>query len=280
MKKCIYCGKEYPDEATACAIDGQSLLSPIPAAVAPELPKESLAKPKEPFLAWPAYQWRAVDAWKCLGMILVFGFFVDIVLLALDRQLHGFYHWRKSAVGHLFLEVVMFGYWVGTTLYFARTQTFAALRKAFGLDSKPDNCIWFGLVSILIVRAIGHLFIMQGWAKGTSSTNWMAFLHTHGSERYLYLIPPLLFAPLFEEFVNRGFLFKALRGSYSFGGSVAVILLWTAFTHWSQYSHWLGCVVISLVAILLCYLREKSGSLWTCILCHFVFNSSLLLIQR
>jgi hypothetical protein len=25
MKKCAYCGKEYPDEATACAIDGEPL---------------------------------------------------------------------------------------------------------------------------------------------------------------------------------------------------------------------------------------------------------------
>ncbi len=28
MKKCSYCGKEYPDEATACAIDGEPFTSP------------------------------------------------------------------------------------------------------------------------------------------------------------------------------------------------------------------------------------------------------------
>ncbi len=27
MKKCTYCGKEYPDETTACAVDGQPLLA-------------------------------------------------------------------------------------------------------------------------------------------------------------------------------------------------------------------------------------------------------------
>ncbi len=27
MKKCSYCGKEYPDEATVCAIDGQPMIS-------------------------------------------------------------------------------------------------------------------------------------------------------------------------------------------------------------------------------------------------------------
>lgn len=40
MKKCTYCGKEYPDEATQCAIDHQPLASfppePQPAAVTPK----------------------------------------------------------------------------------------------------------------------------------------------------------------------------------------------------------------------------------------------------
>ena len=28
MKTCPYCGKKYPDDATVCAIDGQSLSEP------------------------------------------------------------------------------------------------------------------------------------------------------------------------------------------------------------------------------------------------------------
>jgi hypothetical protein len=32
MRKCAYCGKEYPDDATDCVIDGQRLsgLPPVP----------------------------------------------------------------------------------------------------------------------------------------------------------------------------------------------------------------------------------------------------------
>jgi hypothetical protein len=30
MKKCPYCGKEYPDEATNCAIDNELLLDKPP----------------------------------------------------------------------------------------------------------------------------------------------------------------------------------------------------------------------------------------------------------
>jgi hypothetical protein len=45
MKKCSYCGKEYPDEATACSIDGQPLET-IGAPAAPKAqPVTSAAKP-------------------------------------------------------------------------------------------------------------------------------------------------------------------------------------------------------------------------------------------
>jgi hypothetical protein len=35
MKSCIYCGKEYPDEASVCAFDGQPLLPVISTSPAP-----------------------------------------------------------------------------------------------------------------------------------------------------------------------------------------------------------------------------------------------------
>ena len=35
MKKCTYCGKEYPDEATSCSIDGQPLKDLSPPSLTP-----------------------------------------------------------------------------------------------------------------------------------------------------------------------------------------------------------------------------------------------------
>ena len=46
MKKCTYCGKEYPEEASVCAIDQQPLVSDIPT---PEnAPEPVVAEPEEP----------------------------------------------------------------------------------------------------------------------------------------------------------------------------------------------------------------------------------------
>lgn len=48
MKKCTYCGKEYPDDATECAIDHHPL-TPATASAAPE-PKQSASHPVKPAL--------------------------------------------------------------------------------------------------------------------------------------------------------------------------------------------------------------------------------------
>ena len=92
-------------------------------------------------------------------------------------------------------------------------------------------------------------------------------------------MPLVLLAPLFEESIYRGFLYKAFRGSYSIPVSSVLIIAWTCYTHWNQYSHSLAAAFdLSLLTLVQCYLREKSGSLWDCILCHMAFNGSLLLV--
>jgi membrane protease YdiL (CAAX protease family) len=59
--------------------------------------------------------------------------------------------------------------------------------------------------------------------------------------------------------------------------AVPTRLTWNAFTHWGNYHHpYIAAIVLSLLTIVLCYLREKSDSLWDCILCHFAFNASSL----
>jgi|SRR5436190_15254971 len=75
MKRCRYCGNEYPDDATICFIDGESLPSndPQPALSGEQTQGQIEAADKNvPDLTFPDYQWSARDAWKCIGMILVF----------------------------------------------------------------------------------------------------------------------------------------------------------------------------------------------------------------
>ncbi|MBU6402029.1 MAG: CPBP family intramembrane metalloprotease [Verrucomicrobia bacterium] len=88
-----------------------------------------------------------------------------------------------------------------------------------------------------------------------------------------------MLAPLFEETVYRGFLYRAFRRSFSQRLSVALIIGWTAVTHWNYYSHsWVAAFDLSALTLVQCHLREHSNSLWDCIIPHFAYNTSMLFI--
>jgi membrane protease YdiL (CAAX protease family) len=277
MKECSYCGAEYPDDATVCAIDQTPLEQPhsenlaqIPLVTNGHLEHETTN------LTYPDYQWSARDAWKCLGMLLVFQFVSTLVFSAIDWHIYGFYSWREhSGLGRFLMAVLYYAIGLLTAAYFARTETLASFWKGLGLDRKPSDYVWYGVVMALIIRFFGHFAIMHGWGKGVSNFDFNAFIKTADHERYLYLVPPLLLAPLCEEAINRGFIYKAFRSTYSMKVSIALILAWTAYAHWGQYRQsYLAAFDLSMLTIVQCYLREKSDSLWDCILCHFAFNAS------
>jgi membrane protease YdiL (CAAX protease family) len=278
MKRCPYCGKEYPDEAICCSIDGQSLPDNHPQSQpSAEQTVDAPSGKNTPYLTFPDYKWSARDAWKCFGMILVFGFVLSLVNRLLDLNFPNF---MGSGFGYFLSTALRYSVYLLVAAYFARTEKMDSFWKGFGLDQKPSNYVWFGVAAALIIRAFSHFMLIHGWGKGVSNYDITAFRDTIGIERYGFLFPALLLAPVFEESINRGFLYKAFRGSYSLGVSMTLLVAWAALNHSRFfYSHSMLAVFdMSLLTIVQCYLREKSNSLWDCILCHFAFNASLLFV--
>jgi membrane protease YdiL (CAAX protease family) len=284
MKKCPYCGKEYPDEATICNIDAHPLFDPSkpPVEEPPQIKKEKPPKPEpakdETGLVWPEYQWRARDAWKCIGIIFCLGFILMAVNHLIYLFLPSFY---RSGYGFVTRDLLHYGAELLAVIYFARTETFKTFFHAFSLDQKPTNLAWFGMSIVLIIRLTSHYMYMHHWGNGVHNDDLSAFRHTIGYERFFFLIPLAFFAPIFEEPIYRGFLYKAFRGSLGVGVSMTLIIVWTCYTHWRYYSEsWIAAVDLSVWTVIQCYLREKSRSLWDCVLCHFFFNVSGLFISH
>ena len=86
MKSCPWCGKEYPDDAMICFIDGKSLLDNESQLFSGEKKPDPLPDKNEPYLTFPDYQWSARDTWKCLGMVLIFEIVLSFVNRALNVQ--------------------------------------------------------------------------------------------------------------------------------------------------------------------------------------------------
>jgi membrane protease YdiL (CAAX protease family) len=237
-------------------------------------------KNKEPtYLTFPDYKWSARDAWKCFVTLLVFEFVIAFPLTSFASYSAGFRIWCLSGIGSFCLSLFYSAVYLFVVAYFARTESWKTFFEGFGLNRKPSDYVWLGIVFAIALKFSTHLILINGWMKGYALFDLNAFKHDVTSERYFYLAPTL-FAGFFEEPVFRGFLYKAFRGSYSITVSTILILAITCLAHWSQYSHsMLAAFSISAITIILCYLREKSSSLWDCIFCHLAFNTTSLLIS-
>lgn len=276
MKKCPYCDKEYPDDATVCVVDTTVLVDnpPKPAVEAVKSgPVEST-----PYLKYPDYQWSARDAWKCIGILVCLTF----VVFAIDDITYRIVpHFYLSGVGFICHGILLFATWIVTACYFARTETFAAFWEGFGFNRKPTSLVWFGMTMALLLRFVDLFMLSHKWGRGVHNYELESFYHTVGFQKWLFQFSPLVLAPIFEEAVNRGFLFKAFRRSYSLTLCMILMVGWTGHTHWSYYREsWIAVWNLSAWTILQCYLREKSPSLWDCVLCHFIFNASILFMGR
>jgi uncharacterized protein len=95
---------------------------------------------------------------------------------------------------------------------------------------------------------------------------------------WLILIAAGIGAPLAEECLFRGLLFRALRRSpLGFSGTALATAMTWAVLH-ANYSVY-GLAVITLIGLYLAWLRERTGSLLTPIVCHGTYNSVIILLM-
>lgn len=284
MKRCAYCGREYPDDTAVCLIDRTPLENP--AGAAEESANNTASAPSDASKSdansnYSGNRWSARDGWKFVGMSVLFTFALAglIVFLLFFADIRISRAWTQSAVGQLALAVIYAAICVLTAAYFSRTKSLAAFCEAVGLYRKPTNHAWFGIATVFGLVLLSHVVYALGWAKGHATSYFVGFRNTPGPERILFLLP-LTLSPFWEEIVNRGFLYKAFRGSYSAPASTILLIGYTALTHSDRYYYFgLAAITLSVLTMIQCYLREKSDSIWDCILCHLMFNISGLFVS-
>lgn len=96
-------------------------------------------------------------------------------------------------------------------------------------------------------------------------------LPSETSSRVMYAIHAIVFAPLFEEILFRGFLQGAFRRVFGSWASVLLTTLIFAAIHYD--SDWMLPVSLLPVSLVLCITREVSSQLGPSMLQHGLFNA-------
>jgi membrane protease YdiL (CAAX protease family) len=93
---------------------------------------------------------------------------------------------------------------------------------------------------------------------------------------YVFAIFGIACAPLFEEIIFRGFLFKVLADIRGSGTAVSVTAILFALLHLPQlWGSWAGVILIFVVGYVLSFVRQRSNSLIPSFIIHTSYNGML-----
>jgi len=93
---------------------------------------------------------------------------------------------------------------------------------------------------------------------------------------YVFAIFGIAVAPLFEEIIFRGFLFKVLSDIRGPGTAVSVTAILFALLHLPQlWGSWAGVILIFVVGYVLSFVRQRSNSLIPSFIIHTSYNGML-----
>lgn len=98
---------------------------------------------------------------------------------------------------------------------------------------------------------------------------------TKGMELLPIFVSLVILPPITEEIVARGFLFGGLRTKLPFVSTTLITSALFAIAHLGKASDgllWAAAIDTFILSLVLCYLREKTGSLWPSIVVHALKN--------
>jgi membrane protease YdiL (CAAX protease family) len=140
---------------------------------------------------------------------------------------------------------------------------------AFGL---AGWALYF-VVFLLLVAQVQHFFPHFN----TDQVQQIGFNHVHGTTSLvLTFFSLVVLPPLAEELLMRGFLYTSFRKRLNFIGATLLTSAIFASAHLPEGGAagplWIGAIDTFLLSLVLCYMREKTGSLWPGITAHAIKN--------
>lgn len=240
----------------------------------------STESPKQPVVPWN-------PVGGVVYAVIIF-FVVQIIaglLVSIYPLLHGWdsqrtMDWLNNAVSSQFCYVLL-----AETLTIAAIVWFVRLYKAplsiIGLKrprlrdplvALPAYIVYFlvfALAVVLISQFVPGINVNQQQQIG--------FNNVHGGLALtLTFVSLVILPPLAEEIVMRGFIFTSLRKHFRFAGATLITSLIFAVAHLPEGGAagplYIAAVDTFLLSLVLCFLREKTGSLWASITLHALKN--------
>lgn len=154
-------------------------------------------------------------------------------------------------------------------------------RQSLGLKGLPTwtdiGLAPVGFIVYLILAAvIVAIFSNFPWFDASEAQNQIFSYSVMGFDRVVAFLTLVVIAPIAEEVIFRGFLYGKLRAKFSSFTTNAVSMVLSAFLvsllFGLVHQHWNVSVNVFAMSLVLCALREITGTIYSGILLHMLKN--------
>lgn len=211
----------------------------------------------------------------CAVVLIVLSYGFNQILWSISRNSPTSAFWLGSPLGTFALRGFRAAWWVLVVFLFTRPPSVREFLRRSGLASPPSLSGWFAAWFGVAIGWFTLYCVTRGWIPQNQTS---AHYYTEGgSVWWSYAASLVLLTAFYEETVTRGFLYRAFRGSYRIVSSIVCVLLFVGYFHWGLAAQPLAFFLLLVGAVLLCVIREWTGSVWNCILFHAAYNATVTL---
>lgn len=124
------------------------------------------------------------------------------------------------------------------------------------------------VVYIMIANALTQLMQLFPWFNANESQDVGFQYLAAGPDRLIAVISLVFIAPLAEEIIMRGWLYGKMRSKTKWWIAMILTSLVFAFLH----GQWNVAVTVFALSLILCSMREITGTIWSGVLLHMLSN--------
>lgn len=210
--------------------------------------------------------------------ILALALALSVVVFSLDSSAAS--GWLAGPIGNFTVSLFVYGL-MPLVMWFIIRRYHESWRN-YGVRKSPlFQAITYAAVGIMVYYVTLLLAFAIVGGLGLIDTNQQQDIgfsrDTSGPLLVLVFLGLVALPALVEELLFRGFLFTRLRKALSFAWTTVVVSLVFGVLHLQlgggSSPLWSVMIDTAILSIVLCYVREKTGSIWTGVLIHGLKNS-------
>lgn len=223
---------------------------------------------------WQKFTLGATLSFVVFAVLIALQFAIDGLLMSLGVDI-------SSDIAQLIYSIIIYISAVAILVSLPRLfgkekpTTTTSLRSSLGLSGLPkwSDIVYgvIGLVASMILAGILLVIVMYLFPEfdATEAQDISHSLTAFGPGLIFTFLAIVVVAPIFEEIIFRGWLYGTL--SSKIGRNLA--LIFTAISFAAVHLQWNVAIVVGAMSIIMCVLREFTGTIYASIILHALKNA-------